>query len=256
MTGARLVIDTSRCIACRACQVACKQWHSLPSEDTAFTGTYQNPPDMSGANLTVAKFKEIETGNIYRPIKWLFFKDQCRHCDSAFCKGACTRGAIIKTVGGFVRINHDPAEGPYCDPNLCSTAEVKLCQNVCPFNVPKYKYVKGGSQVEAKMMKCDLCYNRLKDPLLRGDNDPILPYNVKYDGSNKPSCMVTCPPNAIRFGLADSMWTGAVNRVKQLRAQGVPATIYPKQTGPWGPTRVIWVLTEPSSVYGLPGYGY
>ncbi len=85
MEGKRILIDTSKCVACKACQVACQQWHSLPSEDTTFTGTYQNPPDMSGANLTVAKFFEI----FDTKLKWLFFKDQCRHCNYPNCKLAC-----------------------------------------------------------------------------------------------------------------------------------------------------------------------
>jgi formate dehydrogenase iron-sulfur subunit len=238
MTGARVVIDTTRCIACKACQVACKQWHSLPSEDTTFTGSYQNPPDMSGANLTVAKFKEVEVAG---QLKWLFFKDQCRHCQGAWCKQACPSRAITQTPAGIVKI--DPA---ICDPTTCSALTIKPCQSVCPFNVPKYQYVKNGSPVATKMRKCDLCYDRMSNPQLPS-------------ASRRPACMVTCPPGIIYAQAnADVVWTKVVNYVKSLRSSGKfpNATVYPHQNASWGPTHVLWILAENSSKYDLPGYGY
>src|SRR4030042_3791201 len=99
MEGKRILVDTSKCQACKACQAECKQWHSLEAEDTTFTGSYQNPPDMSGANLTVVKFTEIETGG---KVKWLFFKDGCRHCQDPRCKLACPRKAIKRQANGVV----------------------------------------------------------------------------------------------------------------------------------------------------------
>jgi formate dehydrogenase iron-sulfur subunit len=230
MTGKRIFIDTSKCIACKACQVACKQWHSLPSEDTSFTGSYQNPPDMSGANLTVAKFTEIEDAG---EVKWLFFKDGCRHCQSAPCQ-ACPLRAVIKQADGIVRI--DPAK---CKPNSCSISSVKPCQTVCPYKVPKFKYVKNGAPIVTEMKKCDFCYNRFGNSNL----------NSK---SRKPACAVTCPPGAILNGAADKMMTKAKSRVTYLKANGFPdANVYPKQNTVWGPTHVIWVLTRKPSVYGL-----
>ena len=238
MTGGRFVIDTSKCTACRSCHVACKQWHSLPCEDTAFTGSYQNPPDMSGANLNVVKFKEVEVSG---KLKWLFFKDQCRHCKIPWCKLNCPLYAIDQLSNGIVKI--DPAK---CDPNACSALEEKPCQTACFFKVPKYKYVNNGNPVRTKMRKCDLCYNRL------GNTD--LP-----DGTRKPACMVACPPGTMTVGGADAMWTYAKNRALFLRTQGFPkATIYPHQQGSWGETRVLWILTDDWSLYDFPAgtYGY
>lgn len=232
MEGIRLLIDTSKCVACKACQVSCQQWHSLQSEDTTFTGTYQNPPDMSGTNLTVVKFREI----VDTKLKWIFFKDQCRHCDNPTCMKHCPLKAIIREANGIVKI--DPA---ICDPSKCSWSATKPCQSRCPYGIPKYKYVKNGSLVRTDMRKCDFCYDRF----IHGQ----LP-----EESKKPSCQVTCPPGAISSGDADSILSDAESRVSYLKSIGFPdANIYPDQNGKccWGPTHVIWVLTEDPSKYGV-----
>lgn len=244
MTGKRMLIDTSKCTACRACQVACKQWHSLPAEDTEFTGTYTNPPDNSGANLTVVKFTEAEVGG---KLRFLFFNNRCRHCHHAPCKGACPLGAIKKQPNGTIRIDPD-----ICDPDACSSIEKKPCQWACPFQfIPKREYVKDGSTVLTKMRKCDFCYNRMNTSpeatILKA-----IPFK-SADGKTKsalPACKVTCPPGAITFGNADPMLTKANKRVTYLKANGYPnANVYPKQKS-W-PSHVIWVLLEPKEVYGL-----
>ncbi|MEW6067974.1 MAG: 4Fe-4S dicluster domain-containing protein [Nitrospirota bacterium] len=231
LTGIRLLIDTSKCIACKACQVVCQQWHSLPSEDTNFTGTYQNPPDMSGANLTVAKFFEIAA---LSKVKWLFFKDQCRHCEVPNCQQHCPFGAIIKQTDGIVRIDPD-----ICNPAACSGSVNKPCQLACHYNIPKYMYVKDGSSVTTDMRKCDLCYNRFGNLSLPA-------------ASQKPSCEATCPPGAIFSGDADTILIQANDRVTYLQANGFPnANVYPNQSGVGTLTHVIWVLTEDPAVYGL-----
>jgi len=253
MLGKRLFIDTSKCQACKACQAACQQWHSLEAEDTTFTGSYQNPPEMSGANLTVVKFTEIETDG---KVKWLFFKDGCRHCDQPRCKLGCPFNAIKRQANGVVRI----------DPNLCRPLECttdpphldRPCQRRCPFkndgdgsSIPKWKYVKDGTPVQSVMMKCDLCYNRMNtSPEATELKNP--PFK-STDGKTKsalPACKVTCPPGAIKFGTATAMLTAANKRVTYLKANGYPdANVYPSANGI--PTHVIWVLTEKPEVYGL-----
>lgn len=229
MTGKRMLIDTSKCTACRACQVACKQWHSLEAEDTTFTGSYQNPPERSGANLTLIKFTEKE---IAGKLRFLFFNDRCRHCDYPPCKDACPLGAITRKNNGIVRIN--PVK---CKPDLCSTSDTKPCQQVCMFNVPKRNYKKNGSTVTTVMRKCDFCYNRYKNTDL-----PV--------ASQKPSCEVTCPPGAILTGAADRMWTRARKRARYLRQNGYPnANVYPKYSEY---SHVIWVLLEAPGSYEPP----
>jgi len=104
--GVVLFIDTSKCIGCKACQVACKQWHSLPANmgtDVTFTGDYTNPPDFDGNNLTYVKFVERDDieGMYGEQLQFLFFKNQCRHCVNPQCKTACPQG-VKKTKEGFV----------------------------------------------------------------------------------------------------------------------------------------------------------
>jgi formate dehydrogenase iron-sulfur subunit len=244
MTGKRMLIDTSKCIGCKACQVACQQWHSLTAEDTTFTGTYTNPPDMSGTNLMVIKFTEIETSG---QVRWLFLNDRCRHCQHPSCKGSCPLGAIKRQKNGIVRIDPD-----ICDPNVCSTSGKKPCQWGCPFYVPKYIYEKNSVEVATKMMKCDFCYNRInaspEATILK--NPPF----KSSDGKTKsalPACQVTCAPGAITTGKADGILTKARKRVTYLKANGYPnANIYPSQTA-W-PSHVIWILLEPKETYALP----
>ena len=249
MTGKRLMIDTSKCIGCRACQVACQQWHSLTAEDTTFTGTYTNPPDLSGTNLTLIKFVEVEEAG---KVGFHFVTDRCRHCDNPQCKIACPLKAIKRQDNGIVRINPDK-----CDPLSCVTPEhysdLRPCQMACPFKkdgvpfntlgIPRMNYVKNGSPVSTKMMKCDFCYNRLG---LKGQALG-LPVGT-FASTLKPACEVTCAPGAIKSGPADTIKRKANKRVTYLKANGYPnANVYPASL----PTHVIWVLLEPPQTYGL-----
>jgi formate dehydrogenase iron-sulfur subunit len=241
MTGKRMLIDTSKCIGCKACQVACQQWHSLPAADTAFTGSYTNPPDMSGANLTVAKFNEVEVGG---KLKWLFFKDQCRHCEYPFCLDACPLGAIRKNKKkGMILINPD-----ICNPSACKLpyTDLRPCQLYCPYKsvagmgVPRWKYVKDGELQGEKMRKCDFCYDRFPNTDLK---------KGEFANSRKPACEVTCTPGAIKSGKADTILKKAKSRVRYLKRHGYPnANIYPLGGDH---THVVWVLAEDPKAYGL-----
>ncbi len=217
-----MLIDTSICMACRGCQVACKDWHQLPAEDTEFEGTYQNPPDMSDKTLTVVKFTEAEGSRPFKYMEWLFFKDQCRHCKGmhgAPCQKACpVRGAIVAEAGGAIVITDA------CDSTKCNID----CVDACPYNIPK---INGG-----KAKKCDFCFDRI-------------------EGSKSPICAKTCPPGAITFGNAGSVQAAANDRLAKVRAEYPNANIYPNghgHGGCGGETRVIWLLIDDSSAYGIP----
>jgi formate dehydrogenase-N beta subunit len=232
--------------------VACKQWHSLPAVDTEFTGYYTNPPDLTGADLTNIQFTEAV---VVGKLRWLFFNNRCRHCHTPTCRQACplVPKAIKRQANGIVRI--DPA---FCRPDVCSTNDIKPCQQACPFKsvgdgvlgIPKRKYVKDGAPVVSTVMrKCDFCYNRmnLSPEATELKNPPF----VSTDGKTKsalPACKVTCPPGAIKFGAADAMLTQAKNRVNKLKATGYPnANVYPAGLL----THVIWVLVEAPTTYGI-----
>ncbi|MGE5838615.1 MAG: 4Fe-4S dicluster domain-containing protein [Deltaproteobacteria bacterium] len=225
MNGIRLLIDTSKCIGCKACQVACQQWHSLPAEDTAFTGSYQNPRDLSAANLTVTKFAEY----MGTKLNWFFFKDQCRHCDEPPCMEHCRLKAIVRQADGAVRI--DPSK---CFPEKCFSGQVKPCQAECKYHaIPRYTYVMDGSPVKTKMRKCDFCYDRLNEPA----------WNAQ---SRKPACQLACSAGAISFGAANLIMEEARDRVDYLKTHGfASAKLYPGDS-----THILWVLVDDKERYG------
>jgi Fe-S-cluster-containing dehydrogenase component len=253
MLGKRILIDTSKCTACKSCQVACQQWHSLEAEDTTFTGSYTNPSDLSGANLTLIRFTEVEAGG---KLKWLFFNDRCRHCETPTCRVACplTPKAIKRQANGIVRIDPD-----LCHPELCSAEAIKPCQQACPFKsisdgvlgIPKKDYVKNGDPVTTVMRKCDFCYNRMNNSAEANKlkNPPFVDTDPdRVTNSALPACKVACPPGAIKVGAADAMLTQAKKRVKKLKNMGYPnANVYPAGLQ----THVIWVLLEAPSTYGI-----
>ena len=106
--------DMSKCMGCKACQVACKSWHGLPGEKTTQRGTYQNPPDLDASTYTMVHYDEVddEKGNI----EWLFRKAQCFHCSKAACLDVCPApGAIFRTKWGGVVIDQEKCIGcKYC----------------------------------------------------------------------------------------------------------------------------------------------
>jgi formate dehydrogenase iron-sulfur subunit len=243
MTGIGMLIDTSKCQACKACQVACQQWHTLVAEDTTFTGSYTNPLDMSGSNLTVVKFTEIESAG---KLQWLFFKDQCRHCDSPSCKAVCPFKAIKRTSDGKVRIDKK-----LCKPKECSTKAIKPCQKHCPFKIPKWKYTANGKVLKKKMVKCDMCFNRMNTSP-QATKLAVPPFTVTGGTSAIPACALTCPPGAITYDSISAVLTKASARVAELQAAGYStANVYPANL----PTHVKWVLVNLPEVYGLdPSY--
>ncbi len=177
MTEKIKLIDTSRCIGCRSCQIACKQWNQLPAELTAPSGGYQNPPDLRANTWTLVRYKE-EPGNNGKA-KWLSWKDGCMHCTEATCVKLCPVAARVHLDYGSVTRSDEKCIG-------CQT-----CVVACPFGKPKY------SQEENKVYKCNLCPERVQNNLL-------------------PACVKACPTGALKFGEKGEMLKSAYARVKEL----------------------------------------
>ena len=137
-----MLIDVSKCMGCRGCQVACKQWNQLPAEKTRNTGTYQNPPRLSGKTWTLVSFIEPDDGDV----RWLFRKQQCLHCGEATCLQVCPTGAI-KRQRGIVFIDQDICTG------------CKYCVETCPFGTPHPNPDTGTA------MKCRMCLDRVVNGL-------------------------------------------------------------------------------------------
>jgi formate dehydrogenase iron-sulfur subunit len=171
------LIDTTKCTACRGCQVACKQWNEMPGLRTKNWGSYQNPPDLQWNTWTLIRFQEYE--NAKGDFQWLFRKDGCMHCTDAACVKVCPSGALYHTEYGTVGINHDRCIG------------CKECISACPFNIPRY------DRDTDKVYKCDLCVGRIR-------------------GNQLPACVLSCPTGALTFGPKDKMIKKAYDRVKSL----------------------------------------
>lgn len=172
-------IDTTLCTACRGCQVACKQWHDLPAEETTNRGTYQNPADLSFDTYKLVRMNEAVIGG---QLKWLFFPEQCRHC---------VEGPCLETAGDSAAIYYDEPSGA-----VIYTAETKnldadeIIQS-CPYNIPR----KGP---DGALAKCDMCYDRV-------------------GAGMQPACVKTCPTGAMNFGDRAEMLDLAKNRLTVVR---------------------------------------
>jgi formate dehydrogenase iron-sulfur subunit len=225
----------------------------LPAEDTSFTGSYQNPEDMSAANLTITKFYEVGNNG---DLRWLFFKDQCRHCKDPMCKEACPINAIKVKPNGIVFIRNKctptkPFPEAVVGVDYCSNDDEKPCQVGCPFKtmdyshvgIPRYRKNDGTPLADGKMNKCDFCYDRYRNAMLRSPA-----YTGKFAKSKKPACQLACPTGAIITGEHVKMRRKANRRVRYLQANGYPnANRYPAGL----PTQVIWVLLEDHGIYGV-----
>ncbi len=173
--GKGMLIDLTKCIGCRGCQVACKQWNDLPAEETSVGTEFTNPQQRSAYTWTIVEFLTTEYNG--RTLS-TFTKTQCMHCEHPACESVCIGGAIQKTEAGPVIVNHDDCIG------------CRYCQVACPFGVPKYEFDK----VVPKMQKCTMCYDRI-------------------EAGMEPACAATCPNGAILFGEREELLQIARERI-------------------------------------------
>jgi formate dehydrogenase iron-sulfur subunit len=224
--------DTTVCIGCKACQVACKQWNDLPAElepkaeswpdgtrrALPLTGnSYDNTRGLSDVNWRHVKFIEQFSTDIHREgqAAWLMMSDVCKHCHDAPCLDVCPTQAIIRTEFDTVYINQ-----PTC--NGC-----RDCIAACPFGVI-HMSDKGLAQ------KCTFCYDRLKQ-------------------NRTPACAQACPTESIRFGPLNKLRKDAETRVAQLQQQGVKnAFLYGADPSILGGLNAFYLLVDKPEVYGLP----
>ena len=207
-------IDTSTCIGCKACEVACQEWNDLPVVPTEQVGSYQTLPTLHAQYWNLIKFNEREVDG---GIAWLMRKDQCMHCAEPGCLAACPApGAIVQYANGIVDVNPDQCIG-------CG-----YCETGCPFDVPRFHKTTG------KMAKCTLCVDRVEVGL-------------------EPACIKACPTGCLQFGTKEDMVAAGNHRVEQLKANGFQnAMLYdPKGVGGTGVVTVLAHGDHPDW-YGLP----
>jgi formate dehydrogenase iron-sulfur subunit len=238
--------DTTVCIGCKACEVACKEWNLLPADGIQWSGnSYDNTADLSATSWRHVKFVEQfpepspvadarqTDAAVEQPVsldlllaepkqgRWLMMSDVCKHCVKAPCQAACPTGAIIHTEFASVLIQPDICNG-------CS-----YCVAACPFGVITRSELDGHSH------KCTLCYDRQRDDLV-------------------PACAKACPTQSIQFGPIDELRARARRRVEQLHARGVAgAYLYgDAPTAFYSELNSFYLLVDRPSVYGLPDAPY
>ena len=208
------LVDTTTCIGCKACEVACVEWNDMPFQPTMFDNTYQTMPDTDWNYWNLIKFREHQRED--GTLMWLMRKDQCMHCGDPGCLAACPAdGAIVQYANGIVDFHQENCIG--CE----------FCVSGCPFNIPRF------NKETKKVYKCTLCSDRVGQGL-------------------EPACIKACPTGCLHFGTKEDMKFLAENRAKQLRdVSGFKdAGVYDPEGV--GGTHVIYVLHDASNpeLYG------
>lgn len=171
-----VLVDVTKCIGCRGCQVSCKRWNDLPGEQTTLNTEWTNPPTLSYTTYTHIQFKFDESAS---PPSWQFLNWRCMHCTQAACLEACPVDAIVKTSDGAVVIQNEKCIG------------CKYCISACPFGIPQFD-----GQLE-KVSKCHMCFDRIND-------------------GKEPACVQACPTDALVFGERSEIITLATQRKNKI----------------------------------------
>ncbi len=208
------LIDTTTCIGCKACEVACQEWNDHGFTLTENPGTYQTRPDLGHDFWNLIQFNETGRGSTF---DWLMAKYQCMHCADPGCLKACpASGGIFVRENGIVDIDQDICIG-------CG-----YCITGCPFDVPRF------SPTTQKVYKCTLCSDRVEVGL-------------------EPACIKACPTSCLTFGTRADLLEKAEGRAEELQSEGhVKAGVY-NPPGVGG-TNVLYVLKpgDRPQDYGLP----
>lgn len=221
MSEKAIYFDSSKCTACKGCQVACKCWNNLPSSlgtnETKWSGTHQNPADINGNTRLIITFNELAGDSKIKPVKWAFGRRACQHCTDAPCATVCPGGALVRNEDtGFVEVHQDKCVG------------CQYCHSVCPFDVPRYE--SNGLLDKTVIDKCTGCADRVSHGMA-------------------PACVSTCQPNALQFGDRDEMIAKGKEKVEWLHENGyADACLFGENE--MGGLHVIQVLK-----YGIEAHG-
>jgi formate dehydrogenase iron-sulfur subunit len=211
--------DTSVCIGCKACEVACKQWNMLSGHEPVFGDGYDNTGSLDEQNWRYVRFVDNvpdQTMGTGQGKAWLLMSDVCKHCQHASCMDVCPTGAIIRTEFDTV----------YIQPDVCNGC--RNCISACPYSVI------GIDEDTNVAKKCTLCYDRLQ-------------------GGMEPACAKACPTDSIQFGPLDELQQRADQRLGDLHAQGVAeANLYGRDTAVYGGLNAFFLLMDKPEAYKLP----
>ena len=208
------LVDISKCIGCKGCEVACKEWNDLKVEQTSNFGSMQSHKDLSSNTWLLMRFNEVEIGD---DLSWMIKKDACLHCEEPGCLFACPApGAIVQYQNGIVDFNQDQCIG-------CQN-----CVSGCPFDIPRF------DKETKTVAKCNMCIDRVEAGL-------------------EPACVKTCPTNAIEWGLKEDMLALAEKKVETMRRRGYEHAALYDPAGVGG-THMMYVVPHGDRLedYNLP----
>lgn len=175
-----VLIDVTRCIGCRSCQVSCKSWNDLPAKLGEFSNNWDSPGKLSADTWTNVNYYLIEEGD---QLKWRFVKKQCMHCNEPACESACFTHSFVKTKEGAVIYKPTDANKDYC-------VGCRYCMIACPFGVPGFQWDKAFPYV----LKCRFCYDRMQEGL-------------------EPACVSSCPTQTLTYGDRDELLALAWSKI-------------------------------------------
>jgi formate dehydrogenase iron-sulfur subunit len=234
--------DTSVCIGCKACEVACKEWNLIPQDGQDFLArSYDNTGELNAETWRHVAFieqeKPLKVDDGIVGLRWLMESDVCKHCTHAACLDVCPTGSLFRTEFGTVVVQEDICNGcGYCVP-------------ACPFGVLDKRHMDSsenvghkpdlpsflGKKEDGRVWKCTLCYDRLK-------------------GGHEPACAKACPTKSIQFGPLEELRERADQRLDKLRAEGWNgAQLYLRDPDDGiGGAGAFFLLLDDPEVYGLP----
>ncbi|NIV37337.1 MAG: 4Fe-4S dicluster domain-containing protein [Anaerolineae bacterium] len=209
-----ILYDPSKCIGCRACQMACKQWNNLPPESSDPDGIYEAPTSLSATTWNIIKLNErIEPEH-------RLFNYQCMHCVDAACVLACPSGALYKDEQGFTAYDRNKCIG-------CG-----YCAQWCPYDVPHLEE-ENLLTGKGKAAKCTFCQDRIQE------------------GIGGPSCVERCPVGALTWGPRETLLAEAQQRVETLKTEGLDSARVYGEVQSGGLNRLSILFAEPEA-YNLP----
>ena len=212
--------DTSVCIGCKVCEVACKSWNQLPGDAPAFGGdSFDNTGKLDAENFRHVKFIDlVPQGSMVagNGAAWLMMSDICKHCTNASCMEVCPTNAIVKTEYNTV----------YIQPDVCNGC--RDCISACPYGAI------GFNEQAGVVAKCTFCYDRLQ-------------------ANMTPACAKACPTQSIQYGTLSELHQKADARLAALKAQGYDkANLYGRDDSVYGGLGAFFLLMDKPEVYKLP----
>jgi formate dehydrogenase iron-sulfur subunit len=235
------LIDITKCIGCRACQVACKQWNDREGEATELQDYmgFQNPASLSAKTYTLITFHELADEEAPGGLNYLFTMRRCLHCLEPACASACPTTALRSQPDGPVTY----------DANKCIGC--RYCVWACPWGVPTAEW----DSLAPKIQKCTHCADRVSQPLPLARNGQALSAeeSQRYrENIMTPACVKACPADCLRFGTRDDMLQEAHNRISEHPDKYVDHIYGEKEAGG---TSVLYLSSVPFEKLGFPDVG-